>query len=241
MARKIWLPITAEIEKRWEERFGVAEIGRLRTLLSELIARAGMTLPDHLPILGYGLFSAPDPLPAIESAADLPSLLSKTLLAFAIEFESQSCGSQAGVSLAISANVLRLVGEEGTRVRDLPAQSGVSKEAIATALSWLEKQRYAVKRPDPEGSRAKVVFLTARGEKAKKDYERTVASIEMNWRSRVGKELIRDLRGALKPIAEDLFQGLVPYKDCWRAMVPQPEVLPHYPMILHRGGYPDGS
>ena len=27
----------------------------------------------------------------------------------------------------------------------------------------------------------------------------------------------------------------------WRAEVPRPAVLPHYPMILRRGGYPDGS
>jgi hypothetical protein len=28
---------------------------------------------------------------------------------------------------------------------------------------------------------------------------------------------------------------------CWRARVPAPAALPHYPMTLHRGGYPDGS
>jgi len=27
----------------------------------------------------------------------------------------------------------------------------------------------------------------------------------------------------------------------WRAKFRRPEVLPHYPMVLHRGGYPDGS
>jgi hypothetical protein len=32
-----------------------------------------------------------------------------------------------------------------------------------------------------------------------------------------------------------------PYADGWRASVCRPGTLPHYPMILHRGGYPDGS
>jgi methyltransferase (TIGR00027 family) len=37
------------------------------------------------------------------------------------------------------------------------------------------------------------------------------------------------------------FQGLDPYPDNWRASVRRPVTLPHYPMVLHRGGYPDGS
>jgi len=33
-----------------------------------------------------------------------------------------------------------------------------------------------------------------------------------------------------------------PYPDNWRAAVQQaPGALPHYPMVLHRGGYPEGS
>ena len=32
-----------------------------------------------------------------------------------------------------------------------------------------------------------------------------------------------------------------PPGDGWRAAVPKPETLPHYPMLLHRGGFPDGS
>jgi hypothetical protein len=40
---------------------------------------------------------------------------------------------------------------------------------------------------------------------------------------------------------ELLFSGLVPYPDGWCATRPTPEVLPHYTMVLHHGGYPDGS
>jgi hypothetical protein len=36
-------------------------------------------------------------------------------------------------------------------------------------------------------------------------------------------------------------RGLEPYPDGWRAKVRRLEVLPYYPMVLHRGGYPDGS
>ena len=38
-----------------------------------------------------------------------------------------------------------------------------------------------------------------------------------------------------------LFAWLEPYPDGWRASVRRPATLPHYPMVLHRGGFPDGS
>jgi hypothetical protein len=57
-------------------------------------------------------------------------LLSQVLLAFVLEFECES-----ELSLAICANVVRVLDEKGLRVRDLPILSGVSKEAIAMALA----------------------------------------------------------------------------------------------------------
>ncbi|MGH3415586.1 MAG: hypothetical protein ACRDVE_06865 [Actinocrinis sp.] len=38
-----------------------------------------------------------------------------------------------------------------------------------------------------------------------------------------------------------LWEGVAPYPDGWRASVRAPTTLPHFPMVLHRGGYPDGS
>ena len=59
---------------------------------------------------------------------------------------------------------------------------------------------------------------------------------------------IRGLRQALDRLAaapggqnSPLWLGLEPYPDGWRASVRRPRTLPHYPMVLHRGGFPDGS
>ena len=38
-----------------------------------------------------------------------------------------------------------------------------------------------------------------------------------------------------------LWKGAEPYPDGWRAAVRRPTTLPHYPVISHRGGFPDGS
>ena len=43
------------------------------------------------------------------------------------------------------------------------------------------------------------------------------------------------------PAHSPLMAGLEPYPDNWRAGTPPPRTLPHFPMVLHRGGFPDGS
>ncbi len=66
--------------------------------------------------------------------------------------------------------------------------------------------------------------------------------IEDGWRTRFGHDNIRALRELLERMAgEPLFRGLQPYPDGWRSSVRKPHTLPHFPMVLHRGGFPDGS
>jgi DNA-binding MarR family transcriptional regulator len=249
-----WRPLTGIIEKRWHERFGkdVDVIAQLRESLQAVVDKLPGSLPDHLPILGYELLSqAPEhesSVPAEVAAAPfsnstMPALLAKVLLAFAIEFERDS-----GLSLAISANVLRLVGQDGVRVRDLPRLSGVSKEAIAMALGRLEERGLATIQPEASGSRVRILVLTPQGRRAQNTYHQLVREIEQRWQATFGKDPIRNLRKLLERVVGDpsakispLFRGLEPYPDGWRASVPKPEVLPYYPMVLHRGGFPDGS
>jgi DNA-binding MarR family transcriptional regulator len=251
-AQKVWRPLFGIIEKRWQARYGKDEIDQLRESLWAVAKQFDVELPDCLPILGYGLFSrGPDygqRAPAGREAGNgsrlpLPTLLSRVLLAFALEFENES-----EVSLAISANVVRLLDEQGVRARDLPRLAGVSKEAIAMSLSFLEKHGYAVGEPAPSGSRFKVVRLAPKGREAQDVYRQLVWAIEERWQARFGKDTIRTLRESLERLVGEpsaqlspLFKGLEPYPDGWRASVRKPDTLPHYPMVLHRGGFPDGS
>lgn len=251
-AREIWQPLFGVIEKRWRERFGIGEIEELRKELSAVAGRLDPALPECMPILGFGLFSRERASRATESAPresggvsalPLPALLSRVLLAFAIEFESES-----DLSLAVCANVVRVLDEKGVRVRDLPQVSGVSKEAIAVSLSFLTKRGYAVVEADKSAGRAKVARLTRKGRTAQEAYLQLLGEIEQGWHARFGNDAIRALRKSLErlvgePTAElsPLFRGLEPYPDGWRAEVRRPETLPHFPMVLHRGGFPDGS
>ena len=110
------------------------------------------------------------------------------------------------------------------------------------ALSFLEKRAFGAVRPEQPGSRLKALVLTAQGVRARDTYQRLVWSIEERWQTRFGELDIASLRQALECLqGGGLLRGLEPYPGNWRARVARPEVLPHYPMILHRGGFPDGS
>jgi len=254
IAQEVWWPLFDVIENRWCERFGSDDVATLRESLQTIVAQLDPELPDCLPILGYGLRSVPfkgkstakkrvqketprDPV-SPPSTLPLSALLSKVVLAFAREFEAES-----DVSLAICANVLRLVDKDGARLAELPIASGVSKESIAMAVTFLKGQGYAA---IESNNRTRILRLTAKGQMAKAAYLKLVAEIEDRWNKQFGKA-ISTLYSSLARLAGDstssspLFRGLKPYPENWRAKVSQPETLPYFPMVLHRGGYPDGS
>jgi DNA-binding MarR family transcriptional regulator len=252
----VWRPLTGVIEGRWASRFGEDEIAGLRESLRAIAAQLDPALPDCLPILGYGLFSAPGdgPRPIPEPRPDpgsrpatqpvplpdgLPALLSRVLLALAIEFERDS-----PLSLAICADVLRVLDADGVRVRDLPSLSGVSKQAICMAMGVLGKRGLAVTGPAPDGGRWRVARLTPKGRSAQNKYREWFGAVEDRWQARFGGPAISAVREALEQLAGNrarLLAGLEPPADGWRASLRRPATLPHYPMVLHRGGFSDGS
>jgi DNA-binding MarR family transcriptional regulator len=270
-AQQLWQPLTATIEARWQERFGSAEIDRLRSVLRTLTEEFEVELPSYLPVAGVAkqdhtvwppAGSAEPAVPAGPAgsvrpagpAADLPALLARVLLAFTIDYERES-----RLSLALSANALRVLTEPGVRVRDLPGLTGVSKEAISGSLKFLERRDCVVVEPDPAASRTKLARLTPRGQRAQGRYRRWPGVVEESWRAQYGEQRISSLRESLAGLLDQrdgdqsrLGRGLEPYPDGWRAhppylaltraMIRAPqEALPQYPMVSHRGGFPDGS
>lgn len=263
-AREVWQPLTAVIEQRWRDRFGAAEIDSLLAALQRLVVQLGPWLPDCLPILGFGLYSVGggpgqdryrDAPAAYErdggtdgqvadhaSALALPWLLARVLLALAIDYERES-----RISLAIAANLLRVLDEGGVRVRDLPELSGVSKESISMATGFTGRADVTRIESDPAGGRWKVARLTTKGTLVRDRYKDRLESIEDRWRRRFGSSVLADVRTRLERLAgpggrgSPLFAGIEPGAANWRADVKPPAVLPHFPMVLHRGGYPDGS
>lgn len=254
-AQQVWQPLTGVIEDRWRDRFGNSDVGQLTAALRQVASQLPGSLPDCLPILGHGLYSSqahgrgrPATGRVNAVAADdvgelaLPWLLARVLLAFALEFEISS-----PLSMAICANLLRVLDQRGAMVRELPSLTGVSKEGLAMATGFTGKRGLSVIEPDTSGGPWKVARLTEQGERARQDYTARVAAIEAGWNERFGARPVSALREALEPMVagagadSPLRAGLAPQPGNWRASVRQPVVLPHFPMVLHRGGYPDGS
>jgi len=259
-AREAWEPLTEAIEQRWRDRFGAAQIEKLTAALQAADAHVSDGLPDCLPILGYGLLSISkiqradrylaaqarppadrEALANGQPALPLPWLLARVLLAFALAFEHE-----AQLSMAICADLLRVLDEDGQRVRDLPVLSGVSTEGLAMATGFTGRRKLSVVEPDAAG-KWKLARLTHSGAAAKQTYLDLTGEIEQRWQSRLGQHVVTGLREALEELAGDggpgspLFACLEPDPAGWRAAVRKPVTLPHYPMVLHRGGYPDGS
>ncbi len=262
-AQEVWRPLAAEIEDRWRSRFGKDHIEALRSSLAAVLGRIDLAMPDYLPILGYGLFSHILLEDSQTSGAysektlaemGLSTLLAKVLLAYAIEFEFDW-----KISLPVSANVLRLLDGKGVRVADLPRLTGVAKEGVAFATGWLERGGFAVIEPGTAAKKGNVIRLTEEGEKARQACLQRLEAVETHWQERFGGGAIAALRDSLLTILHQkdakgplLAQGLMPPPEGWRARKPyvtQTQAfiadpagsLPHFPVVLHRGGYPDGS
>jgi hypothetical protein len=246
-AQQIWRPLGAEIEDRWRERFGAAEVDRLRAALTAMAGQLDLDLPDGMPILHHGLWSARPGFaprePVAEPELPLAVLLARVLLGITAGFEQRS-----KLSMAVHADLLRVLDTGGVLVKDLPARTGVSKEALAMALGLVTRSGLAVVAPAP-GSRFKAARLTDRGQEAQWAFADVMGQLDDRIGSRFGPGPVARLRAALEPLAGDpddpahsaLMGGLEPYPDNWRADTPPPFTLPHFPMVLHRGGFPDGS
>jgi DNA-binding MarR family transcriptional regulator len=250
-AAAIWPTLPDEIERRWRERFGAADVDQLAGALRAIDERVEVGLPDFLPVVGSPNGMALE-LPSVDerrAPEDLPLvvLLAHALMAYTLDFEQS-----APLSLPLSANVTRVLDAEGIPVRELPGLTGISKEAVAASLTSLKRTPYVVVEGAPASKRT--IRLTPAGEELLADGRRLHERIEEEWASRFGASVVRRLREALDRFlgAPALAGGLTPYPDGWRAskrylqqtqaVLADPRGrLPHHPMVLHRGGWPDAS
>ncbi len=251
-ARDVWQPLADAVEARWGVRHGDPAVDALRAALAPA-ASTDTPLPRYLPIIGNEMFSEvvppPEPLPDDPAEPDLSVLLARALLALTLEFESET-----KLSLPMHVDGLQVLDAEATRVRDLPRLSGCSREGMAMITGHLARIGLAAVAPDPDAARGKVVRLTARGVSARERGADRVARVEKRLHDRLGAPAVGRLRGSLVAILDSpgFAEGMEPPPTGWRSWPPylaQTErlledprgALPRHPLVLHRGGFPDGS
>jgi DNA-binding MarR family transcriptional regulator len=256
-AQKVWEGLPAEVEGRWAERDASAAnggaggqegglsgtghgdgVGELRAALVALAEELDPGLPDTMPIVRHGWATRRDDEPERQAGpvkiADLgiDSLLARPLTAFALEYEGSG-----KLSLAMSANLLAVLGGEPIPLRDLPDATGIYRAQIDNAVGYLERASLAEVVPTPGAKRGKSVLLTSRGEKAKASSVAKLAALEATWDERHGATLAR-VREALGPFTAG---PASPPPGTWRAEAKPLARLPRFPLVTHRGGFPDGA
>jgi DNA-binding MarR family transcriptional regulator len=91
--------------------------------------------------------------------------------------------------------------DHGSRLTDLAASAGLTKQAVGEAVTELERLGYVTRVPDPQDGRAKIIRLTDRGMDAVIKGRRIFAEIEQEWAEQIGPELVTCLREAATKIA----------------------------------------
>ena len=173
-----------------------------------------------------------------ETPRHLSALLAQVLLAYTLDFERES-----ELSLPLGANFVRVLDEKGIDVRELPLVAGVSPEATSMALRFLEKNGYVgvetkTGTPHAEGpgrAGARTPDTRRRRGALGSGARRAPASGAARCAGPSGS------RWALEPPPSG-WRLTKRYAEQTRAVLDDPlAALPHYPMVLHRGGWPDGS
>jgi hypothetical protein len=207
-AVRIWPGLIPEIDARWSKRFG-DDVTKLRRSLEAIERQIDMELPQGLPV---ALLKLPEFGPRKSPAEDgLPVavLLSRVLLAFALEFERES---QAPISLC--ANAIRVLSDEPVPEAEIPKRTGCSEETAG--IGWQHKPYIIVER-DPGRGRGKFVRLSGAGIKAQQEYYRCTRDVEERWRKRF--PATNEIRASLTALLNrgELSEGLKPPPGTTRA------------------------
>jgi DNA-binding MarR family transcriptional regulator len=140
------------------------------------------------------------PLNTPISQLPLPGLLDVAAEALFAEFREQLIESGYGDIRPTHGCVFRFVHEDGMRLTDLAALAGMTKQSIGEIVDDLASRGYVERFPDPADRRAKLIRLTAKGEKAQAVGLGLFAKLEQRLGERHGRKRIAQLRELLEEI-----------------------------------------
>lgn len=99
-----------------------------------------------------------------------------------------------------SVNLFRVIDKEGTRPGELARRAGITPQAMAEIVGYLEKRSYVERTPDPDDGRARVVKLTARGRAASVIAGQVFADLERQWEDKLGSRRMDQFRRMLSEL-----------------------------------------
>ena len=140
----------------------------------------------------------------------LPGLLELASEAMFVEFRAELVEAGYGDIRPTHGCVFRFVREDGMRLTDLAHLADMTKQSIGEIVDDLEGRGYVERFPDPGDRRAKLIRLTAKGEKAQSIGLGLFAKLERRWGERYGAKRIAATRALLEEIAASEAPQAVP-------------------------------
>jgi len=100
------------------------------------------------------------------------------------------------------ARVFQRIAPDGSRLTDLAAQAGITKQSAGFLVDQLEGAGYVERVPDPEDGRARLVRVAERGARSVAVSREVVARVEAEWTDHLGKDRMVHLREILTDLRE---------------------------------------
>jgi DNA-binding MarR family transcriptional regulator len=121
--------------------------------------------------------------------------------AFFEDFREELEATEFGEIRPTHGCIFRFVHDEGMRLTTLASLAGMTKQSVGEVVDDLVARGYVKRIPDPEDKRAKLICLTAKGERAQATGRELFAKVEEHWKERYGERRIEQLRKLLEEIA----------------------------------------
>ena len=204
------------VETAWVDKFGEKTIDDLRSGLIAVAEKIELELPHYL--VGYGVadqsITGGSPCgnewPNVERDANmdvselpLPTLLSKVLAAFTIEYESHGLGG-----LAWASQCLIYMSDKAMSLGDV-RQYGIA----GNGKSAPERHLSVVITDGRPGDDSRKVYLTPKSRRTRDSYAALLNQVEGDWRDVYGAESMECLKKALIKIGEHAPEDIPDYPD----------------------------
>ena len=145
----------AEAERRMAQVVGATMLASIKTRLGEYVAASDLSM---ISAADRTLDVGPEGWPAID-VGRMMVLTRRLFVADVLEVVREGGADFTEVQLAL----FRSLDLDGTRLTDLAARAGMTKQAMAEIVDKADAAGLVDRLPDPADGRAKIVCLTARG------------------------------------------------------------------------------
>ena len=105
------------------------------------------------------------------------------------------------VSTALQQQVFQWCKPEGSRLTELAARAGMTKQSMGEIIDVLEQRGYVERVPDPTDRRAALIRRTERGWQVNRVARQVVEEVQREWAKALGEEAFGELLQHLRHLA----------------------------------------